>query len=203
VVVGCPNRFFRGWLSRRYAALVADVAGDVLGRAVAVEFRVTPELFRAFRAEQHIEGAAHGEAGAGGFAPSRLSAGPVSSGRRVTPGGLGEGANGASDRAGDGVGGAAPSAPAETVPDFLREIRWDARFVEEEERLYAHGDRLLHEAIRQFRVAERDGPAMRRPSSYFVGIVRRLARQRDRAARRPAGVSDRADQLHFPPKGGF
>lgn len=60
LVVGVPNRFFREWLSRRYGPLVARVAGEVLGRQVSVEFRLSGELFRELRGEQ--EGARHATA---------------------------------------------------------------------------------------------------------------------------------------------
>lgn len=128
-VVAVPNLFFSQWLRRRYSALVADVAGGVLGRAVAVEWRVAPMLFQESRRR----------------APSTIA-------------------------------GASEAAPC--LSEFLDGIGWDARDEGEEELLYAHGDSLLLEAARQFRLAERRGARILRPSAYYVGIVRRLARER-------------------------
>jgi chromosomal replication initiation ATPase DnaA len=153
LVVGVPNRFFREWLARRYAALVADVAGEVLGGAVAVEFRTCGELLREFRGDQE-----------GDERRRRIDARDASK--------------------------APPS-----VPEFLSEIGWDASSAGDEQRLYSHGDRLLHEAIRQYREAEVGPTTILRPSSYFVGILRRLARQR---ARGRANVTDARDQLRLP-----
>jgi chromosomal replication initiator protein len=50
--VGVPNLHFQEWLAKKYTRDIATAAKEVLGRAVAVKFRIDPELFRSHREAQ-------------------------------------------------------------------------------------------------------------------------------------------------------
>ncbi len=52
VELGVKNRFFKGWIETRYASVLAEAAGAVVGEAVRVEVVVAPHLYGNFRKEQ-------------------------------------------------------------------------------------------------------------------------------------------------------
>jgi chromosomal replication initiator protein len=52
LVVGVPNRHFEEWLSRTFAAAVAEAAEEAYGERLAVRFAIDAELFQAARREQ-------------------------------------------------------------------------------------------------------------------------------------------------------
>jgi chromosomal replication initiator protein len=55
LVIGVPNILVQQYLTERYALLVAEAAGEQLGRAVHVVFDVAPHLFRQARARRAVE----------------------------------------------------------------------------------------------------------------------------------------------------
>jgi chromosomal replication initiator protein len=58
--VGVPNLHYQEWLGKKYAKDIAAVAGEVLGRAVSVTFKIDPALFRAHREAEEAARAATG-----------------------------------------------------------------------------------------------------------------------------------------------
>lgn len=50
--VGVPNLHFQEWLAKKYTKDIAAAAKEVLGRIVAVKFRIDPVLFRSHRDAQ-------------------------------------------------------------------------------------------------------------------------------------------------------
>ncbi|MCD8350035.1 MAG: ATP-binding protein, partial [Planctomycetaceae bacterium] len=52
VELGVKNRFFKGWIETRYASVLAEAAGAVVGEPVRVQVVVAPHLYGSFRKEQ-------------------------------------------------------------------------------------------------------------------------------------------------------
>ncbi len=52
LVVGVPNHFYQEWLEKKFMQAVRAAAGIVLGRPVAIHFRIDPVLFQAARHAQ-------------------------------------------------------------------------------------------------------------------------------------------------------
>lgn len=52
LIVGVPNLHFQEWLGKKYTKEIAAAAKDVLGRNVAVQFKIDPALFQAQRAAE-------------------------------------------------------------------------------------------------------------------------------------------------------
>lgn len=46
LIVGVPNRFYRDWLDSQFREAIQTSIAQVLGKGVAIRFRIDPELFR-------------------------------------------------------------------------------------------------------------------------------------------------------------
>ena len=66
LTIGVPNHFVQEWLQKAFAEDLQAAGRDVLGRPLALRFRIDPELFRAARLRQPGPGQAGGAGGADG-----------------------------------------------------------------------------------------------------------------------------------------
>ena len=78
MVVGVPKVIIKQYLEQEYTALVADVAGELLGEPVEVRFRVIPALLRQARGGQRPESGNAGETAARGPGPAPTQTAAVS-----------------------------------------------------------------------------------------------------------------------------
>jgi len=89
LVIGVPNILVQQYLTERYAQVVAEAAGQQLGRAVCVVFDVAPHLFRKARARRAAEARDADRATvAAGMSARGAQSGALAETRSRTPGGL-------------------------------------------------------------------------------------------------------------------
>jgi chromosomal replication initiator protein len=71
LIVGVPNRFYQDWLQNKFSTAVREVAQEVTGSLLEVQFVIDPELFRAAREAEEAARAALAAAPAVSAAPAR------------------------------------------------------------------------------------------------------------------------------------